>query len=126
MRVARASSTSCPPILKGFTCRSTILASCSVVLRPAPLPLELACWLAQPGILAGAGTIADGIKSGSLRQRGVPRLPLGGRHIARESGHRDPGDLVAPAVVALTGPALVGPSVLLFNVLLLNVLLFAQ
>src|SRR5215469_17524347 len=105
MRVARASSTSCPPILKGFTCRSTILASCSVVLRPAPLPLALVCWLAQPGILAGAGTIADGIKSGSLRQCGVPRLPLGGRHIARGSGHRDPGDRIAPAAVALNGPA---------------------
>jgi len=74
--------------------------------------------LAQPGILAGAGTIADGIKSGSRRQRGVPRLPLGGRHIARGSGHRDPGDRIAPAAVALNGPALVGPSVLLFNVLL--------
>jgi len=80
--------------------------------------LALVCWLAQPGILAGAGTIADGIKSGSLRQRGVPRLPLGGRHIARGSGHRDPGDRIAPAAVALNGPALVGPSVLLFNVLL--------
>src|SRR5215467_11653431 len=115
MRVARASSTSCPPIPKGFTCRSTILASSSVVLRPELLPLASACWLAQPGTVAGAGTIADGIRSGSLRLRGVPRLPLGGRHIVRGAGHRGPGDRVAPAAV--------GPSVLLFNVLLFSVLL---
>src|SRR5215469_1847596 len=118
MRVARESSTCCPQIPKGFTCQFTILGSCSRVLRSALLPSALACWLAQPGTVAGAGTIADGIRSGSLRQRGIPRPPLGGLHIARGSGHRDPGDRIALAAVALSGPALVGPGVLLFNVLL--------
>jgi hypothetical protein len=105
MRVARESSTCCPPIPKGFTCRSTIQGSCSVVL-----PLELlhsvsACWLAQRGIVAGDGTIADGIKSGSLRQRGIPRLPLGGRRIAQGAGHRDPGDRIARGAIDLNAPA---------------------
>jgi hypothetical protein len=53
--------------------------------------------LAQPGIAAGAGIIADGIKSGSLRQRGIPRLPLGGR--------RNPGDRIARAAIDLNAPA---------------------
>ena len=113
--VARESSTCCPPIPKEFTCRFTILGSCLVVLPPEPLPSALACWLAQPGIVVGAGTIADGIKSGSLRQCGVPRLPLGGRRIARAAGHRDPGDRIVPAI-HLNGPAasrsvLAGPAV---------------
>jgi len=71
----------------------------------------LACWLAQPGIIAGAGTIAGGIKFGSLRQYGILRPPLGDRRIrvARGAGHRDPGDRIAQAV-GLNGPA-VGRSV---------------
>src|SRR5215472_14438690 len=103
MRVARASSTSCPPIPKGFTCLSTILASYSVVLRSELLPLALACWLAQPGTVAGAGTIADGIRSGYIGRCGIRRL-------VRGAGHRDPGDRIVPAVVALNGP--VGRNVL--------------
>jgi hypothetical protein len=105
MRVARESSTCCLPIPKGFTCRSTIQGSCSVVPPLEPLPSALACWLAQPGTVAGGGTIADGIKSGSLRQHGIPRLPLGGRRIAQGAGHRDPGDRIARAAIDLNAPA---------------------
>ena len=74
------------------------------------------------GVLVGsawnsrwAGTIADGIKSGSLRQCGVPRLPLGGRRIARAAGHRDPGDRIVPAIdlncPAASRSVLAGPAV---------------
>jgi hypothetical protein len=95
----------CLRIPKGFTCRSTIQGSCSVVLPPELLRSVSACWLAQPGIVAGAGTIADGIKSGSLRQRGIPRPPLGGRRIAQGAGHRDPGDRIARAAIDLNALA---------------------
>jgi hypothetical protein len=61
--------------------------------------------LAQRGIVAGAGTIADGIKSGLLRQRGIPRLPLGGRRIVQGAGHRYPGDRIARAAIDLNAPA---------------------
>jgi hypothetical protein len=105
MRGARESSTCCPPIPKRFTCRSTIQGSYSVVLPPELLRSVSACWLAQPGIAAGAGIIADGIKSGSLRQRGIPRLPLGGRRIAQGADHRDPGDRIARAAIDLNAPA---------------------
>ena len=64
----------------------------------------LACWLAQPGVIAGAGTIAGGIKFGSLRQSGIPRHPLGDRRIARGAGHRGPGDRIA-RVIGLNAPA---------------------
>ncbi len=115
MRGARESSTCCPPIPKGFTCQFTIQGSCSVVLPPELLPSALPCWLAQPGILAGAGTIAGGIKSGSLRQCGVPRLPLGGRRIARGAGHRDPGGRIARAIglnaLAVSRSVLADPAV---------------
>jgi hypothetical protein len=84
---------------------STIQGSCSVVPPLEPLPSALACWLAQPGTVAGGGTIADGIKSGSLRQHGIPRLPLGGRRIAQGAGHRDPGDRIARAAIDLNAPA---------------------
>src|SRR5215471_19130176 len=93
-----------PPIPKEFTCQFTILGSCSVVLPPELLRSVLACWLAQPGVIAGAGTIAGGIKFGSLRQSGIPRHPLGDRRIARGAGHRGPGDRIA-RVIGLNAPA---------------------
>src|SRR5262249_51018973 len=103
-RVVRESSMCRPPIPKEFTCQFTILGSCSVVLPPELLRSVLACWLAQPGVIAGAGTIAGGIKFGSLRQSGIPRHPLGDRRIARGAGHRGPGDRIA-RVIGLNAPA---------------------
>src|SRR5215469_8899214 len=93
-----------PPIPKEFTCQFTIPGSCSVVPPPELLRSVLACWLAQPGVIAGAGTIAGGIKFGSLRQSGIPRHPLGDRRIARGAGHRGPGDRIA-RVIGLNAPA---------------------
>src|SRR5215472_10624813 len=112
-----------PPIPKEFTCQFTIPGSCSVV-PPELLRSVLACWLAQPGVIAGAGTIAGGIKFGSLRQSGIPRHPLGDRRIARGAGHRGPGDRIA-RVIGLNAPA-VSRSVLAVLAVVLKLRMFGR
>ena len=113
-----------PPIPKEFTCQFTIPGSCSVVPPPELLRSVLACWLAQPGVIAGAGTIAGGIKFGSLRQSGIPRHPLGDRRIARGAGHRGPGDRIA-RVIGLNAPA-VSRSVLAVLAVVLKLRMFGR
>ena len=90
---------------RGSTSRFTILQQCSAALSRTPFCLEPVSSLVRLGTIAGDGTIAAGIKFGSIHPSGTRLRRIGVHHFAPALGRLVSGAQIALAAIAPTGQA---------------------
>ena len=90
-------------IRRRSTCRCTILQQCSAALSRTPFCLERVSSLVRPGTIAGDGTIAGGIKFGSIHPYGTRLRRIGAHHFVPALGRLGSGAQIALAAIAPTG-----------------------